>query len=340
MFYLSIIAYFCRKYKKNFGFFKIFFNPSYFFGKIALTEISFCAIITLNRNKKRKTRKEKSFFYDFRQKVIAIKPTLKIRPVERDFTVTGFFTAFRFNWDGEFVFHGENHDFWEIVFVSEGSVESVEDENIYLVKENQLILHAPLEFHRIRTAEGERQKGIIMSFKTAGSLPEELKDGVFTLKAEEKAEYTDLCRGIMNFVQGNGTYYTGQEVADHLAAFLIRLSQKTPNRDLASSVGASEYHRIVSSMTDRVCENLTLTDFARIHNISVSYLKLLFKTYAGISPKTYFNQMRARHAAHLLTQNHTIAEIAEKMNFSSQNYFTVFFRNYMGSTPSEYRKQP
>ena len=123
-----------------------------------------------------------------------MKPEFKIRPVERDFTVTGFCTAFRFSWDGEFIFHGESHDFWEVIFVTEGSVESVEDENVYLVKENQMILHSPLEFHRIRSAEGARQQGIIVTFKTAGSLPEELKDGVFTLSAEEKEEYLSINR--------------------------------------------------------------------------------------------------------------------------------------------------
>ena len=263
----------------------------------------------------------------------------KIREVERDFTVTGFCTAFRFSWDGEFVFHGESHDFWEAVFVTKGSVESVEDENIYRLSENQLILHAPLEFHRIRSAEGERQRGVIMTFRTAGSLPEELKDGVFTLQQNMKDEYLALCDRIVDFVHGNGSYYTGQEVADHLSAFLIRLSQQTPGRYFSGSVGATEYHKIVSDMTDRVCQNLTLEDFARAQNISVSYLKLLFKNYAGISPKSYFNHLRARHAANLLSKDYTIAEVADVMNFSSQNYFTVFFRNHMGCNPSEYRKQ-
>lgn len=269
-----------------------------------------------------------------------MRPTLKLKPVERDFTVTGFYTAFRFSWDGRFVFHGESHDFWEAVFVTDGAVESIEDENVYLVRENNLILHAPLEFHRIRSAEGEHQKGIILTFKTAGSLPEELKDGIFSLKAEEREEYLSLCDSIVRFVQGGGDYYEGHEAADRLSAFLIRLSRQTPERkQFSGSVGASEYHRIVSDMTERVCENLTLLDFANAHNISVSYLKLLFKTYAGVSPKTYFNQLRARHAAHLLREDKTIAEIAEIMNFSSQNYFTVFFRNHMDCTPSEYRKK-
>ena len=73
------------------------------------------------------------------------------------------------------------------------------------------------------------------------------------------------------------------------------------------------------------------------NNISISYLKLLFKNYAGISPKIYFNQLRARHAAQLLKKDLSVAEVAEQMNFSSQNYFTVFFRKHMGVTPSEYR---
>lgn len=263
---------------------------------------------------------------------------LKIKSVERDFEVTGFCTAFPFTWNGQFVFHGESHDFWEIVFATAGAVECVEDENVYVLRENNLILHAPLEFHRIRSAEGAQQQGVIMSFKTTGSLPEELKDGIFSLNREEKEEYARICETIMRFVNGRGDYYTGQEAADNLTAFLIRLSRKAPERkQFSGSVGAVEYHKIVSEMTDRVSENLTLSDFARSNNISISYLKLLFKNYAGISPKIYFNQLRARHAAQLLKKDLSVAEVAERMNFSSQNYFTVFFRKHMGVTPSEYR---
>ena len=71
----------------------------------------------------------------------------------RLFTVDGFYTAFRLDRDGSFVFTGESHDFWEIVFITAGAAEITEDENVYLLGENQMILHAPMEFHRIKSAD-------------------------------------------------------------------------------------------------------------------------------------------------------------------------------------------
>ena len=264
---------------------------------------------------------------------------LKMAMVNRKFSVRGFYSAFRFCWDDTFEFSGESHDFWEIVFLESGEVESTEDEKVYLLRENSLILHAPMEFHRIRSAQGSSPRGFIMTFKTEGSLPEELKNGVFRLHADERAEYGAICMNILDVMNRRDDEFGLQQAADRLSAFLIRLSGKTVHKDLVHSGGAEAYRQVISDMTERISENLTLSDFAKRQSISVSYLKLLFRDYAGISPKTYYNQLRTKHAVKLIEQNLPLAEIAEKMNFSSQNYFTVFFRKHMGCSPSEYRKK-
>ncbi len=265
--------------------------------------------------------------------------SFKMNVVNRQFSIRGFYSAFPVRWDDTFVFNGESHDLWEIVFFEQGTVECVEDEKVYLLKDNCMLLHAPMEFHRIRSTPGSSPKGFIMSFKTEGNLPGELRKGVFQLRNEEKVEYLSICENVSTAFQNKADPYAPQLAADRLSSFLIRLSKKSADRELVTSDSAESYRRIISDMTEGVCDNLTLSDFAKNQNISVSYLKLLFQEYAGISPKTYYNQLRIHHAVKLLEKQMPVAEIAEAMNFSSQNYFTVFFRKRMGCSPSEYRKK-
>lgn len=261
------------------------------------------------------------------------------KDVERRFSVTGFYTAFRFTWDDTFAFNGESHDLWEIVYVESGRTEVIEDEKVYILEGHNMILHAPMEFHRIRSMAGTAPTGLIMTFATKGNLPTELRKGIFELDEAQRMEYTALCERIIHFLEHDDLPpYEGQEIADLLSAFLIRLGAETAQRRPDTSPPATEYRKVVSAMAESVCDGKTLTDFALECNISVSYIKQLFKKYAGISPKTYYTNLRVQHAAKLLKENLTLCEITERMNFSSPNYFSVFFKKHMGVMPSEYKK--
>lgn len=258
--------------------------------------------------------------------------------IKRRFSVDGIYTAFPFRWDKGFVFNGESHDFWEIVFIKEGEVEVVEDDRIYTLGKNSMILHAPLEFHRIRSKGDKEPEGFILTFNAIGELPKELKQGVFFLTGSQSEEYLSVCRLAQNFITGeHSSDHMGQETADSLSAFLVRLSTVSIDRSLVDRQSATEYRRLVSDMTECVCQSLTLCDLAVRNSVSISYIKLLFKKYAGISPKAYFTGLRVRHAAQLLREKYTVAEVSELMDFSSPSYFSVFFKNHTGMLPSEYK---
>ena len=265
---------------------------------------------------------------------------MDIKQVGRSFQIDGFCTSFPFAWDASFVFHGESHDFWEIVFLTDGMVEVTEDEKVYLLQKNNMILHAPMEFHRIKSAGGTSPRGYIMSFHALGRLPEELQRGVFVPEAEQGVQYAALCERIASFLAGTEqSPCAGQEAADCLSAFLIRLGGGQAHHQPDTSPAATEYRKLVKAMTAGVCDNKTLADFARECNVSVSYIKQLFRQYAGISPKAYYTTLRVRHAAALLDEGMSVAEIAERMNFSSSNYFSAFFKKHAGSMPSAYKKR-
>ena len=259
-------------------------------------------------------------------------------PIETIFSVKGFYSAIKFDWNDKFVFNGESHDFWEAVFVESGEVEVTEDENIYILGAGNMIFHAPMEFHRIKSSGGSSPKGFIFSFLTLGELPESIKGGVFTLEPSQVDRFKSFSDKIYSFVHSEHSSLLGCEVSAILTELIIKLASKQVITCGSMTQSAMEYRRIVSYMSDQVCDNLTLSDIASKNNVSVSYIKLLFNTYAGISPKSYFNQLRLRHANELLSIGLSVTEVAELMNFSSPNYFSAFYKKHTGISPSERQK--
>ncbi len=259
-----------------------------------------------------------------------------MKAINKLFDIPGFFTAFRFEWSNSFVFNGESHNFWEAVFVESGEVEVTEDENVYTLSEGNVIFHAPMEFHRIKSSGGSAPTGFICSFQASGELPSAIKEGVFGMDALQRNLYEEFSKSLCDFVNNGGSALLGTKSAALLKAFIIKMAERPAKTKSSASHSALEYKRIASFMQKNVCESLTLDDIACRTNVSVSYIKALFNTYAGISPKSYFNQLRIQKAAELLSGGYSVTEVASAMNFTCPNYFSVFFKRHTGAPPSRY----
>ncbi len=264
---------------------------------------------------------------------------IKFMPIRNSFEIEGFCTAFNFSWKENYIFSGERHNFWEIVFVKSGMVEITEDENVYQLSEGGLIIHAPMEFHRVKSAGGTSPTGFIISFCANGDLPFALTDGVFILDALQISEYEKICKLAISFINNPSETQIGQEASMLLSAFILHLQRTIDSKALSSSQSASEYRRIVSFMNENDDRNLTVSEIAKENSVSVSYVKLLFSTYAGISPKSYFNDLRLKKASALLLQGFSVTEVSTRMNFSSPSYFCSFYKKRVGHTPTKQKQE-
>ena len=81
-----------------------------------------------------------------------------------------------------------------------------------------------------------------------------------------------------------------------------------------------------------------MEEIAKKSFVSISYIKKLFSRYAGISPKSYYTNLRVQESQKLLSTDASIADISEKLNFSSPSYFTLFFKKQTGITPIQFRR--
>ena len=264
---------------------------------------------------------------------------IKFMPIRNLFEIEGFCTAFKFSWNENYTFSGERHNFWEIAYVKSGEVEITEDENVYTIGAGGVIIHAPMEFHRVKSAGGTKPTGYIMSFSATGDLPSSLTEGVFILDAVQTNEYEKICELAVSFANNPSDTKLGQEASLSLSAFILRLERGLDAGNLSKTQSAEQYRHIVSYMTLNDEKNLTVSEIAKENAVSVSYVKLLFSTYAGISPKSYFNDLRLKKASSLLSQGFSVSEVSTRMNFSSPSYFCSFYKKRVGHPPAKQRQQ-
>ncbi|HKK62961.1 MAG TPA: AraC family transcriptional regulator, partial [Bacteroidales bacterium] len=99
-----------------------------------------------------------------------------------------------------------------------------------------------------------------------------------------------------------------------------------------------EYTKIY--MRENMHEKLSLNQLAEETGFSASHFSLLFRKKTGRSPMDYLIYLRIQKACQYLDNTSLrIQEIALKVGYEDQYYFSRLFKKLMGIPPSEYRKK-
>lgn len=101
-------------------------------------------------------------------------------------------------------------------------------------------------------------------------------------------------------------------------------------------------NRIMQELLDYLDANytraITLDDAARLAHMSTFYFSRYFKSAAGMSYIEYLNQLRARHAEHLvLHTDMKMIDIALESGFTNVRTFNRVFKQVKGIKPSDLR---
>lgn len=101
---------------------------------------------------------------------------------------------------------------------------------------------------------------------------------------------------------------------------------------------------VISFATKYIEENyhkmdLSLQEVAHSIGISPNYLSRLLKQAEGYSFTEYLTMVRVKKAIKLMDNpNLKLYEIAEKVGYNTQHYFSTAFKKVLGVSPTEYRK--
>ena len=267
-------------------------------------------------------------------------PTCKFNVI----SINSFFQR-KYRIDREFT--GEAHDFWEMVCIDNGKLTVTENEKVYELTKGQAIFHAPMEFHKFFAKKSEPTDFKVISFSLETNLEHILSKGVFTLNQEQVQMLENTFAQISSGYDMTGDVIReiGSDPLEEILAikmfetfWLSVLSESAPDRERYLSVMAHRYKEVINYMNVNICADLSINDISKATHLSKSYLKKLFKTYAGCGVKSYFTKMKITHAIQCLKMGKSVKEISEMLSFSSPNYFTAVFKKEKGMTPTKYRR--
>lgn len=259
-----------------------------------------------------------------------------LKEVKRTFSVDALVMALDEVRPQGFYFDGEMHDFWEMVYVADGFATATADGQVYELSPGQLLLHKPLEFHRIWSAKDSAPRLLLLSFHATGDM-RRYEGGFYTLDAHKRAAYELLTRRMQKAVRTN-TADAMQCAVAALELFLLELPQAT-ERPAVSTIAQRQFRDIVKTLEAHLNETLSVGELAALCNMSEGNVKRVFRMFSDCGVAKYFLSLKMRRARQLLTEGLAVTDVAAVLGFAEPSYFCAVFKRETGVTPGSYRRR-
>lgn len=111
---------------------------------------------------------------------------------------------------------------------------------------------------------------------------------------------------------------------------------------ISSAPKRSKHYDSVISSIDYIHKNfgakISLSDISKAVFLDKYTLCKEFKKYTGETIIEYINQYRSLKAADYLSSGYTVSKTAELCSYENLSFFTKTFKKYIGTTPSEYKR--
>lgn len=147
-------------------------------------------------------------------------------------------------------------------------------------------------------------------------------------------ELEELFRNIYEKTKGYGDNYSAfvDEISPELMKLIISVSHcaSNENKDFASLM--REY------LDSQIYKAFSLDMMCKKFGYSKNHIINKFSERFDITPYQYYTAKKLETVKlYLLNTNYSFSEIAEKMSFSDQQYFSSWFKSLCGMSPSKFR---
>lgn len=275
---------------------------------------------------------------------------------EKMIDITGLYSFYYFELQKDFSFHGERHDFWEMVYVDNGEVVVMADKRGLILKQGDIIFHKPMEFHTIAGNRKEPPNILVTTFKCNSKAMDFFKNKQFVSdKQQRKLLQNYLNEGLELFGSESGYPLTPsgvgkpggyQQMVGCLKFLLIdlirkdgqmpkpvRLQYSKDTSDNALVEGINLY------LNNNVYGQISLEDVCKKFNMSKSHICHIYKEATGESIMKHYIDLKITCAKCLIREGElNFTQISEKLQFSSIHHFTRSFKCRTKKTPSAYEK--
>lgn len=258
-----------------------------------------------------------------------------------------------------FIYDGERHDFWELVYADKGETEIITQNQRFTLKQGEIIFHKPDEYHNIHADKNTAPNIVIITFDCKSKHIEYLNNKIITLDAQERELLSQTVKeGMSAFMppfdspfinelkaRDAAPFGAQQLISVYLCAFLIHLVRRTAPSIAKSKTGSSEKRIIMTDLfdslkdllEDNICRNLSQNEILRLLDTGKSQLTVVCKRHTDKTVTAYYRSLKMEKAKSLIRGGkYSITQTAVMVGYDSIHSFSRYFKKYEGMSPSEY----
>ncbi len=246
-----------------------------------------------------------------------------------------------------------SHDGAELYFTLSDLPDVLLNDTVSAVPAGTLIIIPPFCVHQLYHEIGKTYERYVLSIHSqwldsvfchnTGAFPY-LKEGAtpLLLKPDDTMKATWVS-GLEQFLSYPSP--TTPEAMNSFFQLMLRLSQMSKQFSTQDSylfpISSTQetVNKVIAYIQEHIYENLTVADLAAHFYLHPDYLSRLFKKHAHTSVSHYMALQKTATAQSLLREGYTVAQVQEKLNYSSYAYFFKAFQKNAGVSPSKYREQ-
>lgn len=261
--------------------------------------------------------------------------------LEHSLRVDGIYTFFYQEKEQGFLFSGESHPITELTYVDQGTLHSVVDGQDLLLKQGDIVIYGPDQWHMQYADIGVAPRFVTISFDARG----EQLSALLNRKFSAPQHIVTLLQGMLR-EQERMDSYSPDIILSQLNLLLLELLREldtpTGGKLQASNAIHSENEIIRQAqqfISTHIREKLSVPLVARQVDVSPSYLTALFHKNLQISPGEYIRRIKLQESKQMIRENNlNFTEIAAELQYSTVHHFSRQFKEKFGITPTEYAK--
>lgn len=278
--------------------------------------------------------------------------------LRRALEVEAIYTIHYFEYYRGYRFRGEAHDFWEFIYADRGVLTVRAGDNEFTLRQGQLVLHPPGEFHAVATAGSAAANAIVVSFGCVSDQLRLLCGHIVNVSINERALLSGIvseARSVFSNDLGDpgltrltrrdtGCDFAAEQyillMLETLLIRLIRCAEPAVSRAPESRHTGAEYFAIAAEYVERNLDSLfSVGALSEIAGVSPSHLERLCRRATGLSVIQFCRARRIERARELLRERQlSVTAIAAATGFTSVHYFSRTFKEAVGMSPREYVK--
>lgn len=246
-----------------------------------------------------------------------------------------------------------SHSYYQIIWFFEDGGEHTVDFKTFDIKKNTILFISKDQIHAFDN--NLKVNGWLIHFNESFfmhsdvdiflkySIFNSLQNPCYTIEQETLATATSYLSMIQKELAEKNRFGYEEVIRFLLKSFLInleRIHRKTSDGKFEiNSPDELRFFRFRELLEENFKEGLTVSDYSDLLNISSKTLSTITKSIVQKSPSQLISDRVVLEAKRLLKfTTLQIAEVAFKIGFNDSSYFVKYFKRYVGSSPSNYRK--